>query len=150
VRAQNKKIFKRVLLATAMVVVYLLFIVCRDKSVDHYKRGTVLEKKGEHDQAILCFDKAIKIKPRFAEAYCNRGIAYAQKGEYDRAISDYNKAIEINPMYAMSYNNRGLAYYFKQEYDKAWEDVHKAQSLGYQVRPEVLKNLREASGRESP
>ncbi|HUU17983.1 MAG TPA: tetratricopeptide repeat protein [Sedimentisphaerales bacterium] len=57
-RTQNKKTFKRMLLTTAMVVVYLLFIVCRDKSVGHFKRGTALAKKGENDQAILCFDKA--------------------------------------------------------------------------------------------
>ena len=93
---------------------YLLFIGCRDKSVDHYKRGT----------------------------------AHAKKGEPDQAISYLNKAIEINPRHAGAYYNRGLAYYNKREYDKAWEDVHKAQSLGYQVHPEVLKKLREASGRE--
>jgi hypothetical protein len=43
-RTQNKKIFKRMLLATAMVVAYLLLIVCRDKSVYHYKRGCPSEK----------------------------------------------------------------------------------------------------------
>ena len=88
--AQNKKTFKKILLLSG-VVVYLLFIVCRDKSVGHYKRGTAHAKKGEYDQAILCFDKAIKINPRFAKAYCNRGIAYAQKGEYDKSILDFNK-----------------------------------------------------------
>ena len=67
---------------------------------------------------------------------------------YDQAISDYSKALEINPKDTAAYNNRGMAYYRKGEYDKAWEDVHKAQSLGFQVRPGFLKNLREASGRE--
>ena len=46
----------------------------RDKSVYHYKRGTALAKKGENDQAILYFDKALEINPRFVEAYCNRGL----------------------------------------------------------------------------
>lgn len=64
-RVQNKKIFKRILLTTAMVVVYVLFIVCRNISVYHYKYETALGKKGEYDQAILCFDKALEINPRF-------------------------------------------------------------------------------------
>ena len=55
----------------------------------------------------------------------------------------------MNPKYAMAYNNRGIAYYHKGEYDKAWEDVHKAQSLGLQVPPEFIKDLREASGGEN-
>ena len=125
-RTQNKKIFQRVLLTRAMVVVYLLFIVCRDKSVDHFKRGTALVKKGEHDQAILCFDKAIKIKPRFAEAYCNRWASYDKKGEYDRAISDFNKVIEINPWFTVAYYNRGNAYGAKGEYNRAILDYTKA------------------------
>jgi tetratricopeptide (TPR) repeat protein len=125
-RAQNKKIFKRVLLATAMVVVYLLFIVCRDKSVYHYKRGTALGKKGEHDQAILCFDKALEINPRFVEAYCNRGVTYDKKGEYNRAISDFNKALEINPWFTVAYYNRGNAYGAQGEYNRAILDYTKA------------------------
>jgi lipoprotein NlpI len=64
------------------------------------------------------------------------------------ALSDFNKAIEIFPGYAWAYLNRGIAYYHMEEYDEAWEDVHKAQNLGYQVPPEFLKALREASGRE--
>ena len=76
------------------------------------------------------------------------GSLYYKKYMYDQAISDYSKALEINQKDTAAYNNRGMAYYRKGEYNKAWEDVHKAQSLGFQVRPGFLKNLREASGRE--
>ncbi|HHT9125137.1 MAG TPA: tetratricopeptide repeat protein [Candidatus Brocadiia bacterium] len=111
-------------------------------------RGSAYDKKGEYDRAILDFNKALEINPRYAEAYNNRGVAYKKKGSYDLAISDYNKALEINPRYAEAYYNRAVAYYYKGEYDKAWEDVHKAQGLGYQVNPEILKLLSEASGRQ--
>ena len=67
-----------------------------------------------------------------------------QSESYDRAISDYNKALEINPRYAKAYCNRGIAYYFKEEYEKSWKDVKKAQSLGYQIHPEFLDQLRKA------
>ncbi len=83
-----------------------------------------------------------------AKFYNNRGNAYYSKGQYDQAISDFNKALEINPRYALAYNNRGVAYYFKREYEKSWKDVEKAQSLGYQIHPEFLEELRKASGRE--
>jgi tetratricopeptide (TPR) repeat protein len=63
----------------------------RDKSVDHYNRGTADLKRGEYDQAISEFTKAIEISPGFAAAYGNRGLAYAKKGEYDLAISDHTK-----------------------------------------------------------
>ena len=66
---------------------------------------------------------------------------------FDEAIRQFDRTLEINPRFAEAYVNRGVAYYYKKEYDKAWEDVHKAQGLGYQVPPEFLKALREASGR---
>lgn len=130
------------------IVVCLFLAGCRDKSVDHYNRGVDYLANGQYDQAISEFTRAIEINPGLAYAYSNRGVAYAGKGEYDLAISDFTKFLEIYPLDATVYNNRGVAYYNKGEYDKAWDDVHKAQSLGYQVHPEFLKDLREASGKE--
>jgi len=118
----------------------------KDQAQVYINQGVAWAEKGDFDNAIADFTKAIEINPNHAKAYNNRGLAYGGKQEYDSAISDFNKAIEINPAYAGAYNNRGIAHYAKGEHDKAWEDVRKAQSLGYQVDPEFLKALREASG----
>jgi tetratricopeptide (TPR) repeat protein len=105
--------------------------------------------RGEYDKAVLCFDKSIKIKPKFAQAYCNRGTAYYEKKDYDQAIGDFTKALDLNPELGGAYYNRAAAYYQKKEYDKAWEDVNKAQSMDCQIPPDFLEALRDASGRES-
>jgi tetratricopeptide (TPR) repeat protein len=91
---------------------------------------------------------AIEINPSLAEAYFGRGTVYVSQGFYDNAISDCTMAIELNPRFAEAYYTRGSAYYFRGEYDKAWKDVHQSQSLDYQVDPEFLEALREASGRQ--
>ena len=72
--------------------------------------GNDYAKKGQYDQAISDFNKALEISPRDAKAYSNRGIAYKKKGQYDQAISDYNKALEINPRYPEAYFNKALTY----------------------------------------
>lgn len=112
------------------------------------RRGSAYLYKGQYDQAISDYNKAIEINPSFAMAYVNRGIAHNQKGQFNQGISDCTRAIELTPKLAMAHINRGVAYYHQGEYDKAWEDVHKAESLGHQVDPEFLKDLREASGRQ--
>ena len=101
---------------------------------------------GVYNQAISDCTKTVELNPRDASAYNIRGLAYDEKCEYDLAISDYTKAIEIDPKFAAAYNNRGIDYFQKGKYDKAWEDIYKAQSFGFQVLPEFLKILREASG----
>ena len=139
---QRKKWIIAIIVIVSAIAAYLAFVfLCRS----YYNRGTVYYEKGEYDEAILCFDKAISLKPRFAEAYCSRGTAYYQKGEYDQAILDFNKAIERNPKLAEAYYNRAVVYYHKQEYDKAWEDVQKARNLEHQIPPTFLKDLHEAS-----
>ena len=113
----------------------------------YYDRGLNYAMKGEYDRAILDYNKAIEMAPKMAKAYYHRGNAYITQGQYDQTILDYTKAIEINPRLASAYHNRALAYYDKGEYDKAWQDIHNTESLGYQIQPGFLKDLRKASGR---
>ena len=59
--------------------------------------------------AIADYTEAIRLNPKFAEAYCKRGYAYGNKGVYDKAIADCTKAIRLNPKLA-GVHRPGLAY----------------------------------------
>ena len=140
---------KKLMIAiTVIFLAVVAWIAFRYVWISYHKRGSEYMAKGEYDQAILCFNKTIKIKPKFAPAYCNRGTCYYEKGEYDRAIQDFTKTLEINPKLVEAHYNRAAAYYQKQECDKAWGDVQKARSMDYRIPQDFLKALRDASGRD--
>jgi tetratricopeptide (TPR) repeat protein/S1-C subfamily serine protease len=74
-------------------------------------RGEIFTELKKHDQAISDYTQAIKINPRFAQAYYNRGLTKYESGDQASAITDFTQAITINPQYALAYYNRGNAKY---------------------------------------
>ena len=122
-------------------------IKCPRDPEAYLNRGITYGEKGQLDQAILDFTKALEINPGLAEAYNSRGYAYQNKAQYDQAISDLNKALELNPNLAYAYYNRAVAYCSKREYEKSWKDVERARSLSYRIPRKFLDLLRNASGR---
>jgi len=99
------------------------------KAYEAFYRGFSAADKGDFDKAIQNYDKAIELKPDYAEAYNNRGVAYGEKDDFDKAIQNYDKAIELKPDYAKAYNNRGVAYVEKRDFDKAIQNYDKAIEL---------------------
>ncbi len=62
-----------------------------------------------YDQSIACFQRALQLKPDFAEGYNNLGAALKAQGRVDAAITKYHKAVELKPDYAEAHNNLGIA-----------------------------------------
>lgn len=139
----------------------------------YYLRGLAYANKNNLEQAISDYTKAIEMAPQYAEAYANRGLARAyniierakmdpnspiayvnigisnvDKKNYDLAIADANKALELNPKYVEAYIIRARIYLLANDFNKAWADIHKVESFGAVVRPEILEQLKKASGRE--
>ena len=71
--------------------------------------GAAATKIGKLEQAILAFQKAIAIKPDYAEAFNNMGNAIRDQGSLEKAIQAYNKAIKLKPNYTEAYCNMGIA-----------------------------------------
>jgi len=81
--------------------------------------GDALSQKGQMDEAIVNFQKALEIKPDYAEAHSNLGVALFQKGQVDEAIVQYQEALEIKPNYAKAHSNLGVALSQKGQVDEA-------------------------------
>ena len=59
--------------------------------------------------SIKSYEKAIAIKPDYAEAHNNLGIVLMDLDQPDEAVKCYDKAIAIKPDYAEAFNNLGTA-----------------------------------------
>jgi hypothetical protein len=59
--------------------------------------GCIYGNIGDFNNAILCLNKAIKMKPQKGSAYFNRAITLANLNKNEEAISDYNMALIFTP-----------------------------------------------------
>ena len=104
------------------------------------------------NEAISDYNKAIQLKPDYADAYYNRGTTKHYLQDYTGAIADYNKAIQLNPDDFGTYNNRGLAKNELQDYNGAIADYNKSIQLNsdyykaYYNRGNVKYYLKDKNG----
>ncbi len=105
--------------------------------------GFVHLQRGEAEEAIAALKKAISFNSKFIQAHSTLASAYLMSGLIDESIKANLKVIELDPNFAVAYNNLAIAYLEKGEYDKAVENCDKAIKLGYEVAPEILKEIEE-------
>ena len=108
-------------------------------------KGDIAHNKWEYEEAIDCYEKAIKLNPNSVDIYFKLGYVYERgRQDYDKAIKCYNKAIEylekeekLNPNLSYAYFYLGLAYAEgKQDYEKEIECFEK--SIEYFEKEEEL------------
>ena len=104
-----------------------------------YNRATARKELGDVKGSIDDNNAAIKINPKFAEAYFNRGNSYAELGDEKAAMKDYNKAIALTPQFAKAYYNRGHLRYKGGDVEAAALDWERAASLDFYKAFDSLK-----------
>jgi protein O-mannosyl-transferase len=81
--------------------------------------GNALFQKGQVDEAITHYRKALEIQPGYTEALNNLGNALLQKGQLDEAIAQFQRVLEIQPGFAKAHYNLGTAFLRKGQLDGA-------------------------------
>ena len=82
--------------------------------------GAANNAQGKLEEAIAAHNKALLIKPDFAEAHNNIGAAFLSQGKFEEASAAYDKALLIKPDYANAHYNLGITL---QELDRLEEAV---------------------------
>jgi len=97
----------------------------------YFEKGNVHFKKGEYNQAIINYKKAIKINPQLAEANYNIGVSYLNKGKdwYNLATKWLKSALELTPDLAVAHYNLGFISLKQGKIKKALTFFEKAKEL---------------------
>jgi type IV pilus biogenesis/stability protein PilW len=98
----------------------------QDSWAAQFNLGNDFLKKGQVDEAMARFQKALEIDPNYADAHSNLGLVLYRKGQVEKAIFEYQKALGIDPNNAKTHNDLGAALYQIGQVDEAMIQFQKA------------------------
>lgn len=81
--------------------------------------GSEFAEQNQVDEAMLCYNQALKIDPNHTKSYLNLGVMWRRKGELNKAIALYQTAISLQPNLPSAYFNLGNAFLEQKRLDEA-------------------------------
>ena len=113
--------------------------------------GVANNAQSKLDEAIAAWNKALLIKPDFAEAHNNIGAALLSQGKFEEASAAYDKALLIKPDYANAHYNLGITLQELDRLEEAVASYTKAIALkpDYTEAHYILGNTLEELGRST-
>jgi tetratricopeptide (TPR) repeat protein len=108
------------------------------------QRGLAYYEQREFERAIADFDKAIALKPDFADAYYSRANTHFVQNQYEQAVADYEQAIALKPDFAYAYWALGNLYFvLERPNDELTAYHHYLELAGDSADPEIIARVQE-------
>jgi protein O-mannosyl-transferase len=105
--------------------------------VAHNNLGVSLAEKGNYNEAIVNYRKAIRINPGYCDPYYNLGFISYKQGNVQEAIFRFQNALACNPNSAQSYYFLANFYFELKQIDNAI--IHYEKAL--KIRPDYVKAM---------
>jgi len=95
----------------------------------YHSRAVAHAYLGELDEAVDDYQHALRIIPKWAEAYLNLGFALLEKKDYAGAIVDFTRAIQLKSTLVAAHHARGTAFMKQGRMEPAVVDFTSALKL---------------------
>ncbi len=102
--------------------------------------GNLLDEKGEKENAIFMYQKAIFADEKYYKAYYNLANLYLADDKYNMAVENYKKALKFKKDSPYLHYNLACAYIKLADIKKAKNELIKAVTLNKNI-PEIHYNL---------
>ena len=103
--------------------------LCPDLAEGRVGLGIIHHEKGQYQEAIAAFTKAIPLQEDKAGTYFRRALAYEAMKDDAHTLEDLDFAILADPGYADAYLEKGVVYSCQERYDEARREIDKAIAL---------------------
>ena len=107
----------------------------------NYRATTAAKTKNEYEKAVKRFNRAIKHKAEFPEAFNNLGYCYRKLGKLEESLEAYSKALKLNPDFPQAIEYLGETFLALDSLGRANEQLTKLKSLKSSYADTLSKSI---------
>ncbi|WP_017294363.1 tetratricopeptide repeat protein [Geminocystis herdmanii] len=113
----------------------------------YYVRGICLKFLNKNEEALIYFNKAIRQKADYVDAWFERGIVLINLDKNDEAFTSFNKVLELNPQHVKSLIIKSFILRDDKKYEEALNlldraiDVEPNNAEAWKERGRILISL---------
>ena len=74
-------------------------------------KGVISTKLGKYNEALDCFDRALKLNSHVSNIWLNRGIALVKMNEFEEAMDCFDRALQLDPHNDSAKRRRNKCWY---------------------------------------
>src|SRR6202451_3394482 len=100
-----------------------------DHAVAYYNRANMLHALDRFDEALASYDRALALRPAYAEVLINRGVTLHALARFVDALASYDAAVVLWPGSDAAFANRGMALHALKRFDEALASFDRALAL---------------------
>ncbi|GJP54566.1 hypothetical protein CLOM_g13639, partial [Closterium sp. NIES-68] len=83
------------------------------------EQGNAAFSRGEYEEAVRLFTRAIQADPSSSVLFSNRSAAHAAMKSFQQALQDGRKALQLQPRWAKAYSRIAVAHFGLKQYVEA-------------------------------
>lgn len=106
-----------------------------------YQQGVEYARRQQWEQAIQAYQQAVRLDPRFVEAWTNLGYAYRKIRDYSRSVEAYRRALSLRPDFAPAHDYLARTYLAMGERQKAMEHYEILRRLDARMAQRLLRAI---------
>ena len=106
-----------------------------------FDQGEAYSKKKSWDLAIAAYQQAVRIEPKFPEAWNNMGFCYRKVKQYDKALDAYKQAIILKPDFTYPHEYMARTYLAMGNKDAAMKEYEILKRLDAKMAEQLFKAI---------
>ena len=106
-----------------------------------FDQGQAYSKKKSWDLAIAAYQRAVRIEPKFAEAWNNMGYCYRKVKQFDKAVDAYKQAITLKPDFSYPHEYMARTYLAMGNKDAAMREYEILKRLDGKMAAELRQAI---------